>query len=278
MRTAAWLTSPVGSAGARTPMHGSSSSSSSAGPMNLPVLVHPGALGCASSSYSSSYSYINSSNNNNNKSAQSTPTSCCSGVYRPPSSEQMQWLSCMRALEEPGGTGERAQEAIQADVAACHRIRTYHKRWIPVEVLPWMEEAVVQEEVGVLLCPAPQCRSEVGRWDWRENIAVGLAAAASEEQAKAEGGGEQQGRRRVTAAASLSFIPFIGFDKTRVVVAPPPLGSVGSSSGLSMSLSLSQSRLALGNGSQLLTPQGAAATCAMSSPGTKSFLSANPIL
>jgi collagen type III alpha len=110
MRTAAWLTSPVGSAGALTPMHGNSSSSSSSGvgPMNLPVLVHPGAFGGASSSYSSSYSnsYIN--NNNTNKSAQSTPRSCCSGVYRPPSSEQMQWLSCMRALEEPGGTGERA--------------------------------------------------------------------------------------------------------------------------------------------------------------------------
>jgi hypothetical protein len=204
-------------------------------------------------------------------------------VYRPPSSEQMLWLTCMRALEEPGGTGERAQEAIQADVAACHRIRTYHKQWIPVEVLPWMEEAVVQEEVGVLRCP--QCLSEVGLWNWRENVAVGLAAAASEEHAKAEGGGEQQGRGRATprgaAAASPSFLPLIGFDKTRVVVAPPPLGSVGSSSGLSMSLSLSQNRLALGNGSQPPTPQGAG-TCAMSSSSPRPFLrdngNANPIL
>lgn len=270
-------------------MHGnSSSSSSSVGPMNLPVIVHPGACGGgSSSSYNNSYS-----SNSNNKSAQSTPRSSCSGVYRPPSSEQMLWLTCMRALEEPGGTGERAQEAIQADVAACHRIRTYHKQWIPVEVLPWMDAAVVQEEVGVLRCPNPQCRCEVGRWDWRENVAVGLAAAAavaaSEEHAKAEGGGEQQGRGQATptaAAASPSFLPFIGFDKTRVQVAPPPLGSMGSSSGLSMSLSLSQNRLALGgNGSQPPTPQGAGTrgTCAMSSSSPRPFLrdngSANPIL
>lgn len=174
-------------------------------------------------------------------SAVSTPRSCGSRVYRPASSEQRGWLACMRALEEVGGGGERALRTIEKDVAACYKIRCLEKKWIPVEpLLSWMGEKVVQENSGLLSCP--QCKNEVGRWDWNIDI-VGGAAAVS-----VEGGGGREEEEK--AQQKTTPLPFFGIDRNTVKVAPSKIGQdpiIGSSSGIGMTLSLSDVRLSRHN-------------------------------
>lgn len=184
LRTAAWLTSPV-----PTPLHASGPVLHCLLPPHEPPSHHPHSFADAESS--------------------TTPHSCSSDVYQPASAEQLRWLACMHALEEPGGV--LAQKAMEADVAACRRMRLYQKRWIPVELLPWMDDAVIQEEAGVLRCPT--CTAEVGKWDWSEKLLPG-----DNENDEGVGG-----------------LPLIGIDKQMLVVVAPPLGS---SSGFSTSLSL----------------------------------------
>jgi hypothetical protein len=175
-------------------------------------------------------------------SAVSTPRSCGSRVYRPASSEQKGWLACMRALEEVGGGGERALRTIEKDVAACYKIRCWEKKWIPVEpLLSWMGEKVVQENSGLLSCP--QCKNEVGRWDWNIDIGGGAAAAVSVKEGGGVAGEEEKVQQKTTS------LPFFGIDRNKVKVAPSKIGQdmIGSSSGIGMTLSLSDVRLSRHN-------------------------------